>query len=299
MARGLRESGIVDQLVHCHGWDMKSTVCLGSLSESRYELATGDGCTQSLYRAVSDYAVGSSKLVLELEQVRPVLVSEHRRDAWTGTHRIQAGQYHSTLVTAGPTVSVVATSRVHSGRSRVVGPRVADGTISNDRRAVEDADRLLSTYDDIYLDVANGADRWASFVFLVDENHQVLVARSTRRPDLWQPIGGRSERLDRDPVATAIREAEEEVGIRLDPGELVQLDVVNRDVGEGMVHFWVAHVRSGLILHVTRAEILDFEWTQVSALADLPTYPGTRSVLQRLRRHLERGANMDGRKGRS
>jgi 8-oxo-dGTP pyrophosphatase MutT (NUDIX family) len=200
---------------------------------------------------------------------------------------IQAGQFHSTVVVAGPAVSVVATSRLHRGDSRVIGSSTSGALISNNRGAVEDIGRLLVSYDRLYADLVNGADRWASFVFLLDEDNRILLTRSSRRPDLWQPIGGRAERFDQDPVATVVREAKEEVGIRLDPERLSGLDVEPRDVGEGMVHFWVARVRSGVVCTVARPEIFEWRWMPVNAAEGLSTYAGTRSALKLLRRRLE------------
>jgi 8-oxo-dGTP pyrophosphatase MutT (NUDIX family) len=287
MLRQLQESGIVYQLVHCHGWDMKSVVCLGSLSEHRYKLRTGDGCTMRLYRVVSDYAVGKSMLVAEMDPVEPILISDTERKASDGIQLIQADEYHSTMTTEGPAVSVVATSRTQIADSRVVGPLIKNGEFSNLRRAVEDADSLLDIYDKLYVDLAAGADRWASFVFLVDEDHRVLVVRPTRRPELWQPIGGRSELLDRDPMATVIREAREEVGVHLDPSQLIELGAMERDVGKGKVHFWMARIKSGLAIDIAATEILAWDWVPLSSLADLPMYAGTRAALERLRRHVE------------
>jgi 8-oxo-dGTP pyrophosphatase MutT (NUDIX family) len=286
MERDLRANGVADQLVHCHGWDLKSAVCLGALNEFHYELARGSNEGQCIYRIVSDYAVGSSKLVLQEDHVRPVLLSEQRYDMETGLRFIEAGQFHAAIVAGGPTVSVVATSRVHGGESLVIGPPTADPSPSNDRRGVEDIEGALSRYDDIYRGLVMGADRWASFVFLVDDDNQVLAVRSNRSPKLWQPVGGRSEVRDQDPLATVVREAKEEIGIKLDPRRLVELKVVDRDVGEGMVHFWATRVRTHLA-HVDHTEIVDSKWVSVNALAQLPMYAGTKMALEALQSYLE------------
>jgi 8-oxo-dGTP pyrophosphatase MutT (NUDIX family) len=200
---------------------------------------------------------------------------------------VQAGQFHSTVVVAGAAVSAVATSQLHRSDSRVILPSISGARISNPRGAVENLDSLLASYDNLYAEVADGADRWASFVFLLDEGNRILLMRSSRRPDLWQPIGGRAERLDQDPVATVVREAQEEVGVRLDPKRLSELDVEHRDVGEGMVHFWVAQIRSEIVRSVARPEILEWRWMPVNAADSLSTYAGTRTALKLLRRRIE------------
>jgi 8-oxo-dGTP pyrophosphatase MutT (NUDIX family) len=283
--RSQRENGVVDQLVHCHGWDLKSSVCLGLLSEFQYEVAVWDG-KQDIYRVVSDYADGSSSLILEQKQMQSRLVAEHQRGARSGVEFIPAGDYHSTITAGPPAVSVVATSRTHKCDSRVIGPPATSRTIANARHLVEDLDGLLRGYDQIYLEAVGDADRWASFVFMVDESNRVLLARSIRRPELWQPIGGRAESFDQDPVATVIRETEEEVGIRLEPSQLVELEVVDRDVGNGRLYFWITHVKSDVAIRVARPEILCLEWKSISNLNEPSTYPGTRSALQYLSRYL-------------
>lgn len=287
VVRRLQESGVTDQLVHCHGWDMKSIVCLGSLAEHRYKLRTGDNCTKRLYQVVSDYATGKSTLVAEPGQVESILVSDTEREASARIHFIRAGEFHSTMTSRGPAVSVVATSRTQIGASRVVGPPIKSGKISNIRRPVEHADFLLDSYDELYLDSTTGADRWASFVFLVDEYHRVLVVRPTRRPELWQPIGGRSEQADRNPIATVIREAREEIGVHLDPSQLIELGIAERDVGKGKVHFWMKFLKSALPIDITTIEILAWDWVPLHSLADLPMYAGTRIAVERLRRYVE------------
>jgi len=288
MLRRIQENGVADQLVHCHGWDMKSIVCLGSLTEHRYKLRTGDNYTKRLYQVISDYATGKSTLVAQPDQVEPILVSNTQREELADIYYIQAGEFHSTMTSSGPSVSLVATSRTQIGASRVVGPLIKDGLTSNIRQPVEDANFLLDSYDELYLDSTTGVDRWASFVFLVDEYHRVLVVRPTRRPELWQPIGGRSEQVDRDPMATVIREAREEIGIRLDPSQLIKLETADRDVGKGKVHFWVKFIESGLPIDIAPAEILAWDWIPLDMLADLPMYTGTRAALERLRRYVER-----------
>jgi 8-oxo-dGTP pyrophosphatase MutT (NUDIX family) len=288
MLRRIQENGVADQLVHCHGWDMKSIVCLGSLSEHRYKLRTGHNCTKRLYHVVSDYAAGKSTLfAAEPDLVEPILVADTEREALAGIYYIRAGEFHSTITSKGPAVSVVATSRTQIGSSQVVGPPIKDGETANIRRSVKHVDFLLDSYDKLYLESTTGADRWASFVFLVDKYHRVLVVRPTRRPELWQPIGGRSEQVDRDPMATVIREAGEEIGVHLDPSQLIELGIAERDVGKGKVHFWVMCLESALPIDTATSEIFDWDWIPLGSLADLPMYAGTRSALERLRRYVE------------
>jgi 8-oxo-dGTP pyrophosphatase MutT (NUDIX family) len=283
----LQVNGVAYQLIHCHGWNMKSVVCLGSLIEHRYELRTGDKCTKWLYRVANDYATGKSILTAEPDRVEPILVAETKREASAGVHIIPAGEFHSTMPGRGPAVSMVATSRTQVDVSRVVGPPIKDGRTSNLRRPVEYVDFLLDSYDELYLESTAGADRWASFVFIVDKDHRVLFVRPIRRPELWQPIGGRSEQMDRDPMATAIREASEEIGVHLDPSRLIELEAAERDVGRGKVHFWMTFTESAPVIDISSTEILAWQWIPLSALADLPVYAGTRAAMKRLRRYVE------------
>jgi 8-oxo-dGTP pyrophosphatase MutT (NUDIX family) len=291
--RRLRESDSAKFLVHCHGWNLKSVVCIGAFSESLYAIDESGEDSLSVYRVLSDYAVGSSELVLKTGRVRQDHISQLRRDTSTGVWSIRAGQFHSTMVTEGPAVSIVATSRIHRGQSMVIGPSISDARISKNRSAVEDISLLLQDCSDAYARLANGADNWASFVFLVDENSRILLIRPSRRPDLWQPVGGRAEQLDQDPVATVIRETREEVGVHLHPSQLSELTVEDRDVGEGLTYFWVARVRSAAIGTVAYPEILEWRWMSINDISGLATYAGTRSALQLLHQRFEDENNAD------
>src|SRR5580704_4016478 len=63
--RRLHESDSAKFLVHCHGWNLKSVVCIGTFSESLYAIEASEEGSLSEYRVLSDYAAGSSELFLE------------------------------------------------------------------------------------------------------------------------------------------------------------------------------------------------------------------------------------------
>jgi hypothetical protein len=71
------------------------------------------------------------------------------------------------------------------------------------------------------------------------------------------------------------------------------LAVEDRDVGEGVTHFWMARVRSAAVRTVAYPEILESRWMLVNDISGVSTYAGTRSALQFLRHRLEDENCMD------
>ena len=74
--------------------------------------------------------------------------------------------------------------------SYVVGPPNEDRVIVNARREVRNLDGVLRDYDALYERVTARADGSGILFFVTDGHGNVLMVRSVRRPDLWQPIGG-------------------------------------------------------------------------------------------------------------
>lgn len=280
MERLLTHNRTNAQQVHAHGWDIVSQVVLGAVEESGYRLTPDPGAEQSVYRAVSDYGAGTSRLNLEQVGVRVDLVDRRLRHSGDGVLTIPRGTYHSSISGSAPGVTVVATE-VSGGDSFVVAPRHTAPTVVNARRSVPDLHELLTTFDRLH--ESRPGDEWASFIFLVTATNDVLLVRSTRRPEQWQPVGGRQEPADLSPVRTLQREAREEVGVALEGCDLRPLVTLPRDVGTGDVHFYLAYLPERPGLELQRAEVLDHRWVPLTEVDRLPMYPGSRAALPFLR----------------
>ncbi len=77
--------------------------------------------------------------------------------------------------------------------------------------------------------------RIAATVLFTDPQGRVLIVDPTYKPR-WELTGGAVERHE-SPRAAAIREIEEELGLRVDPGPLLALDHVpaTADRSEGLI----------------------------------------------------------------
>ncbi|WP_369132007.1 NUDIX hydrolase [Modestobacter sp. I12A-02662] len=280
MERVMARRGTLDQQVHAHGWRILSTVLIGSIEESRYVVSPCESSETSLYRVESDYGSGTSRLALEAPAVGVRLASRSERGAHSGVIEIPRGEYHSSASLVAPSLTLVATE-LRGGSSFVVAPKGLGPMIVNARRPVLDLAEQFAYFDEQYS--AGVGDKWAAFVFIVDDSSgKVLLVRSSRRPELWQPVGGRQEPGDLSPIRTVVREVDEEVGLSIAPDSLHPLLQQPRDVGDGKVFFWLTTVSDVSSLRLQESEILEARWVDVGDLGAYPMYQGSLVALPHL-----------------
>jgi ADP-ribose pyrophosphatase YjhB (NUDIX family) len=75
---------------------------------------------------------------------------------------------------------------------------------------------------------------------VVTDGDRVLLVDAASKPGYNVP-GGHPE-YDEEPVVAALRELEEETGLRADPADAELLDVRHRDAPNGL-HYWVTYFR--------------------------------------------------------
>lgn len=125
--------------------------------------------------------------------------------------------------------------------------------------------------------------RNVAVVGLRDEAGNVLLMRSHKLPNHWQPIGGGIEQDDTSPQAAACRELREEFGIDIDSSELSLVVQTPYDFGEGTVYFFDAQVdRSIMKFNVDPIEVVEYRWFSTEEAVSLPTMPATKAYFQRL-----------------
>jgi 8-oxo-dGTP pyrophosphatase MutT (NUDIX family) len=123
--------------------------------------------------------------------------------------------------------------------------------------------------------------RDVAVVGLRDEEGNVLLMRSHKLPELWQPIGGGIDREDASPAAAAVRELQEELGLNIDPSALEEVLTTPYDFGEGTVYFFETRVyRDNLVLHVQTNEVVEHRWFSRQELNSLPAMPATQIYLK-------------------
>lgn len=124
--------------------------------------------------------------------------------------------------------------------------------------------------------------RQVALVGLIDRYNQMLLARCTARPHVWQPLGGHVEEWDGDPGDTVVREVHEESGLRLRKEDLWSITTHPSDTGEGLIHFYLANVADTRGLHRQEEEIEELRWVPLQDALRLPTLPATRAFLRAL-----------------
>jgi 8-oxo-dGTP pyrophosphatase MutT (NUDIX family) len=134
-----------------------------------------------------------------------------------------------------------------------------------------------------YKEESEGLDDWAAFAFLKNEVGDILMLKTVRRPELWQPPGGRKEKADLDPWSTLVREMREEIGSSVETGTVIASTVLPRDVGFGEVFFWLLDASRITVSSKRHSdEVLKMQWVAPGSLGSAQLYPATHYALKEL-----------------
>jgi 8-oxo-dGTP diphosphatase len=125
---------------------------------------------------------------------------------------------------------------------------------------------------------------------LLDDDDRVLLVRTHRLPEHWQPVGGGVEPGDLSPPDAAARELREELGLDLAPEALRYECRASYDFGDGEVWFFSARLPGKRVheLAPNLEEIEELCWSPLAAALELPAFPATRRFLEYLSQRLER-----------
>ena len=125
--------------------------------------------------------------------------------------------------------------------------------------------------------------RDVAVVGLRDVDDNVLLTRTHKLPDYWQPIGGGVDPEDTSPKAAAVRELQEEFGISLEPAQLIDVLATPYDFGEGTVYFFEAKVdRDTIEFTIDAEEVVEYRWFSKEEALALPAMAATQAYLQQL-----------------
>jgi 8-oxo-dGTP pyrophosphatase MutT (NUDIX family) len=106
--------------------------------------------------------------------------------------------------------------------------------------------------------------RLSAHVFLLDGGRVLLVRRSAEAafaPNLWHASAAGKVEPGEDVVAAATRECSEELGVRVEPGDLEFSHVMHSQEGSGWVHFFfVCGSWDGPITNAEPHKHTDMEW---------------------------------------
>ena len=124
--------------------------------------------------------------------------------------------------------------------------------------------------------------RNVAVVGLINENNEILIVRTKRFPDHWQPIGGGVKDRDQSPAHTLQRELEEETNIHLEIEQFRRVIITDYDFGEGKVYFYTAKITNDVSPIFDTTELVEWKWCKPSSALSLSMFPATRKFLEKL-----------------
>lgn len=114
---------------------------------------------------------------------------------------------------------------------------------------------------------------------LLDEQGNILLVRTKRLPNHWQPIGGGIKPCDASPAHTLQREIKEETGLVLEISSFKHAITVDYDFGEGNIHFYTCCIARSSPLTMNQTELEAWRWYTVAEALALDAFPATSKFL--------------------
>lgn len=111
---------------------------------------------------------------------------------------------------------------------------------------------------------------------------QILMVRTKRLPNQWQPIGGGMKPFDQSPTDTLLREVKEEINISLSK-ESVKFEIeTSYDFGEGSVYFYSTKFSLEENPIFDTNELAEWQWFNIKDALELSIFPATKKFLDHL-----------------
>ena len=126
------------------------------------------------------------------------------------------------------------------------------------------------------------AVRNVAVVGLLNGEGQILLVRTKRFPDHWQPIGGGMKPQDASPRHTLVRELREETGLSVQPSDLATEIQADYDFGEGTVFFFSLQLRGTTHFDFDTSELAEWSWFDIREALRLRVFPATAAFLAHL-----------------
>lgn len=134
-------------------------------------------------------------------------------------------------------------------------------------------------------EIAKNPVRNVAVAGLINKHGEILLVRTKRLPNHWQPIGGGIKPHDATPAHTLRRELQEETGLQLDIAAFRHAMTVDYDFGEGKVHFFTCSLSCGTPLEMNTKELEAWQWFTIQGALALEAFPATGKFLRYLAEH--------------
>lgn len=131
-------------------------------------------------------------------------------------------------------------------------------------------------------ETAVNPNRNVAVVGLMTDDKRILLVRTKRFPDHWQPIGGGVKAGDPSPQDALVRELREEVGLTINRSDLAFELTTPYDFGKGTVSFFTASLPPGSELKYDEGELTDWAWYNLCQSLSLQMFPATRTFINHL-----------------
>jgi 8-oxo-dGTP pyrophosphatase MutT (NUDIX family) len=125
--------------------------------------------------------------------------------------------------------------------------------------------------------------REVAVVGLMNSHGCILLVRTRKFPDHWQPIGGGVQPEDASPLDAVIRELKEEAGLTFVPPDFKLHLTTGYDFGEGHIYFYIASVPETTELTFDPEEIAEWKWFPIDSLDVVAAFPAAQSFFKSLK----------------
>jgi len=98
----------------------------------------------------------------------------------------------------------------------------------------------------------------------------MLVVRTKRHSEYWQPVGGRCE-VGEGPTDAAVREVFEETGWRIEKKALEKVLIEPMDAHGGTLTFYTVEAPAGEPV-MDETELAEWQWVERGNLVNLPAF---------------------------
>ena len=124
--------------------------------------------------------------------------------------------------------------------------------------------------------------RQVAVLGIINEAGSILMVRTTRLPNHWQPLGGGMDPLDKTPEDTIIREIGEESSIIILRDRLQHEITTDYDLGNGKVYFYSTKQEVDESTWFDSKEIVEHKWFTLEEALNLTVFPATKRFLTHL-----------------